>query len=82
MPDTLTKTFSGYGWFIVLGGAISQFLVFGYGRSFGVFYARFIEQFQKSAAETAWIGALYQFSSQILGIYLYYIVSKLKFEDV
>ena len=51
----------------MLGGVISEFLVFGYGRSFGVFYGKFLEQFQKSAAESAWIGALYQFSSQILG---------------
>ena len=53
---------------------MSQFLVFGYGRSFGVFYVEFLERFQKSAAETAWIGALFQFSSQILGTSIVFFV--------
>ncbi len=57
----------GYGWVVVAGAVLSQLLIFGYGRQFGVFYIHFLEEFHKSAAETAWVGALFQVSSQILG---------------
>ncbi len=66
----------GYGWVVVAGATLSQLLIFGYGRQFGVFYIHFLEEFQKSAAETAWVGALFQVSSQILGEVINCLITK------
>ncbi|GFR76734.1 monocarboxylate transporter [Elysia marginata] len=48
----------GYGWFVVLGSFLSHVLIGGLERSDGIFFLLFQSQFDKSAALTAWPGAV------------------------
>ncbi|KAK3791988.1 hypothetical protein RRG08_035476 [Elysia crispata] len=48
----------GYGWFIVLGSFLVQFLIGGLGRSDGLFFLMFESRYQQSATLTAWPGAV------------------------
>lgn len=46
----------GWGWMCVVGCALMQFLVVGFSRSYGLIYMQLREQFDSSAALTAWVG--------------------------
>ncbi|XP_077989830.1 monocarboxylate transporter 13-like [Glandiceps talaboti] len=48
----------GWGWFIVLGTFLSTVISAGTWFSFGVFYVAFLNAFNKSKSETAWIGSI------------------------
>ncbi|XP_019617881.1 PREDICTED: monocarboxylate transporter 2-like [Branchiostoma belcheri] len=48
----------GWGWMVVLAGFIVYGSTFGTFRSLGVFFLTFSQQFQASAAETAWISSI------------------------
>ncbi|XP_078669487.1 monocarboxylate transporter 2-like [Branchiostoma floridae x Branchiostoma belcheri] len=48
----------GWGWMVALAGFIAYGCTFGTFRSLGVFFLTFSQQFQASAAETAWISSI------------------------
>ncbi len=48
----------GWGWWVVLGSALSHFLIVGVPRSFGVFYEELLVRYERSSSETAWVIAL------------------------
>ena len=48
----------GWGWWVVVGSALSHFFIVGTPRSFGIFYEELLVRYQRSAAETAWVIAL------------------------
>ncbi len=48
----------GWGWWVVLGSALSHFFIVGTPRSFGIFYEELRVRYERSASETAWIIAL------------------------
>ncbi|RUS78430.1 hypothetical protein EGW08_013804 [Elysia chlorotica] len=48
----------GYGWFVVLGSFLVQFLIGGLGRSDGLFFLMFEASYNQSATLTAWPGAM------------------------
>ena len=48
----------GYGWFVVLGSMLVHLIIGGVERSAGVLYLRFLDRYQRSAAETAWVTAI------------------------
>ncbi|XP_077989829.1 monocarboxylate transporter 12-like [Glandiceps talaboti] len=51
----------GWGWFIVLGTFLSTVITSGTVSSFGIFYVAFLNAFNKSKSETAWIGSISAF---------------------
>ncbi|XP_052214875.1 monocarboxylate transporter 4-like isoform X2 [Dreissena polymorpha] len=48
----------GWGWFIVLGCLLLRTVVGGIQRSSGLFYVKFLERFDGTASQTAWVSSL------------------------
>ena len=48
----------GWGWMVVLGATINQFLLGGWNRSYGFFYVKIRQRFESSAATTALAGGI------------------------
>lgn len=57
----------GYGWVIVVASFFANMIADGFGFSFGVLFAEFIEVFDASRAKTAWIGSIFVAMPSICG---------------
>lgn len=57
----------GWGWLVLLGSTLVNILVPGTVKSFGVLFVEFLEVFEASTAEAAWIPALCYFLYSSLG---------------
>ncbi|XP_072349370.1 monocarboxylate transporter 13-like [Scyliorhinus torazame] len=63
----------GWGWMIVLAGFLSNCLLVGVTRSFGVFFAHFTRHFQESSSRVSWISSIamatQQFASPVGSVF-------------
>lgn len=58
----------GWGWLVLFGSTLVNILVPGTVKSFGVLFVEFLEVFEASPAEAAWIPALCYFLYSSLGL--------------
>ena len=49
----------GYGWVVVFGAALAQFLLVGLGRCLGIIHVALLTQFGASETKTAWVSAVF-----------------------
>lgn len=58
----------GWGWLVLFGSTLVNILVPGTIKSFGVLFVEFLEVFEASPAQAAWIPALCYFLYSSLGL--------------
>lgn len=61
-PETL-----GFRWIVLAASFVVRFLMFGTLFSVGVLYVEWLDEFQTSKGDTAWIGSLATGSSLLAG---------------
>ena len=61
------KMDGGWGWIVVLGSALSHFLIVGMGRTFGVFYEELMEMYKGTAFETSMVIAIFNTMRMVMG---------------
>ena len=68
-PSTMD---GGYGWVVVFGCCLCNFLLVGISRSMGIFYNLFLDRFGQSAAATSAFLSIYNSHRMILGNLIYF----------
>jgi len=58
-----------WGWMIVLGASLGHFFLVGLARTLGVFFVYWKEDFQGTAAATAWVQSLFNTVRMVIGKY-------------
>ena len=59
----------GYGWAIVFGAALTHFFLVGSARSLGLVYEDLRVKFGGTAAQTAWVAAIFNTTRSIVGMH-------------
>ena len=61
-----------WGWMIVLGASLGHFFLVGLARTLGVFFVYWKDNFQGTAAATAWVQSLFNTVRMVSGEYVIY----------
>jgi len=67
VPAAVLEEKSLYPWMVLAASFIMRFLVFGQLYSIGVIYVSWIDEFQKSRAETAWVASIATGTTLLMG---------------
>ena len=70
VPAAVLEEKSLYPWMVLAASFIMRFLVFGQLYSIGVIYVSWIDEFQKSRAETAWVASIATGTTLLMGNFL------------
>ena len=70
VPAVVMEERSFYPWVVLAASFIMRFLVFGQLFSIGVIYVSWIDEFQKSRAETAWVASIATGTTLLIGYFL------------
>lgn len=67
-PSSSPQLDGGYGWVVVFASFLAHFFVLGNIYSFGLFFRIYLEEFDASFGEVAWIGSIGTFLLAALGM--------------
>ena len=79
VPAVVLEENSYYPWVVLVSSFMMRFLVFGQLFSVGLLYVSWIDEFQRSRAETAWVASIATGTTLLMGLYfIIALITKIK----